>query len=292
MRNKITLFLMNQKGFYVLSRFIEKFSGESIDAVIASEDAAIQHDYYAEIKNLCAKHHITFHDRNDPFKVNSSFCFAIGWRWLIPLSTTVVVFHDSLLPKYRGFNPLVSCLINGENEIGVSAVYAGKDYDTGEILAQAKVRIEYPIKIQDAIDKLCPLYLEMVASLTTLILNNEKLNAEPQAHPEATYSLWRDEHDYHIDWHQDAHTIKRFIDAVGFPYNGAYSLVENKKVYILSAEVLEDVKITNRTCGKIIFMDAGHPVIVCKEGLLKITTLIDDLKNSLLPLDKFRLRFC
>jgi len=26
-----------------------------------------------------------------------------------------IVFHDSLLPKYRGFAPLVNCLVNNEN---------------------------------------------------------------------------------------------------------------------------------------------------------------------------------
>ena len=34
---------------------------------------------------------------------------------------TLLIFHDSLLPKLRGFNPTVTALIAGEIEIGVTA---------------------------------------------------------------------------------------------------------------------------------------------------------------------------
>ena len=30
----------------------------------------------------------------------------------------LIVFHDSLLPNYRGFAPLVNCLVNNENRGG------------------------------------------------------------------------------------------------------------------------------------------------------------------------------
>ena len=60
----------------------------------------------------------------DPAKV-SELALAIGWKKLINSSyQQVVVLHDSLLPKYRGWNPLLTALINGDSRIGSTALIA------------------------------------------------------------------------------------------------------------------------------------------------------------------------
>ena len=52
---------------------------------------------------------------------------AAGWRWLLPSTEKLIVLHDSLLPRYRGFNPLVSQLIDKEERLGVTAVLLAID---------------------------------------------------------------------------------------------------------------------------------------------------------------------
>ncbi|MGV2436890.1 MAG UNVERIFIED_CONTAM: hypothetical protein LVT10_20020 [Anaerolineae bacterium] len=51
------------------------------------------------------------------------------------------MFHDSLLPAYRGFSPTVWAIINGEDHTGVSLFHASEAYDTGDIIAQQRVPI-------------------------------------------------------------------------------------------------------------------------------------------------------
>jgi methionyl-tRNA formyltransferase len=53
--------------------------------------------------------------------------------------------HDSLLPKYRGFAPLPNALINGEREVGVTALFASEEYDMGDIVCQRRLAVEYPM---------------------------------------------------------------------------------------------------------------------------------------------------
>lgn len=117
--NKIAFYIMNSKGFYVLQNFINKFGSKSIEYVVSSEDKNIQKDFFDEIKSLAQKENIKFFSRFDDFvNIEKSFLgykFAIGWRWLIKDEKNLIVFHDSLLPKYRGFAPLVNYLINNEN---------------------------------------------------------------------------------------------------------------------------------------------------------------------------------
>src|SRR3989338_4356775 len=50
--------------------------------------------------------------------------------------------HGSLLPKYRGAAPINWAIINGEKETGVSIIKMNPQMDAGDILTQAKVRIE------------------------------------------------------------------------------------------------------------------------------------------------------
>ena len=289
--NTITFFLMNEKGFYVLSQVLKCYPSDLIECVIGSEDKAVSKDYNLEIKQLCAAYAIPYHDKSSAVKIKSTYCFLIGWRWLVDVQSHVIVFHDSLLPKYRGFNPIVTSLINGEKHLGVTALFAADKYDTGDILMQKCIDIEYPITIHEAINKICPIYFYLVNALIDLLVKGETVVSHPQNALEATYSLWRDELDYKINWSQSAVSIKRFIDAVGFPYKGASAYIDTEKVRILSVDVCPDVVIENREPGKVIFNENENPVVVCGVGLLKIMSIVSDEGHNKLPLNKFRVRF-
>jgi len=283
---------MTQKGCEVLKLLMEKFP-ESIAAVVAAKDPNIKRDHYHEIQNLCVAGNLPFYNREDPPEVNTPYALAISWRWRIHVPhTRLIVFHDSLLPRYRGFNPLVSALINGDDRIGVTAFFAEKEFDRGEIIAQSSMSISYPIKIQRAIDLITQHYVELALKLAQKIADEAVLQGVRQSDSEATYSLWRDEEDYRVDWQQSSAFLKRFIDAVGFPYKGASSIIDARKCRIIDAEIVPDVSIENRTPGKVIFVEKSRPIVVCGQGLLKINELVDDESNEpLLPLPRFRIRF-
>lgn len=58
----------------------------------------------------------------------------------IPKIATVNV-HPSLLPKYRGPNPYLQTILNGEKYSGVTLHLVNDEYDAGAILKQEKIRI-------------------------------------------------------------------------------------------------------------------------------------------------------
>jgi len=287
----VTLFCITEKGYKVLEA-IATNSPQIIKTVVSARDPNISKDYYNEIETFCKEKGIIFWDRKKFEAVNSNFAIAVSWRWLIDSSSTsLIVFHDSLLPKYRGFAPLVSALSNGDKKIGVTALFATEDYDCGDIIAQSETSVTHPIKIQNAIELLTENYKQLAIDIANRIFEGESISGEKQNEEKASYSLWRDEEDYIINWEMPAEQIKRFIDAVGYPYKGAVTIIGDRKARVLEAEVFPDVHIENRTSGKIIFIKKNCPVIVCGKGLLMITGVVDDdAGNSLLPLNKFRLR--
>jgi methionyl-tRNA formyltransferase len=290
----VALYLMTSKGFSVLEHFVEDFGAAAIEAVICHRDKNVTEQSHSEIVARCEAAGIKHFDRTDTPSLKSAYAFAIGWRWLIADSDTkLIVLHDSLLPRYRGFAPLVSCLVNREDKLGVTALFAADEYDRGEVIAQAEIPVSYPLKIADAIEKISPLYYRMVKEIAQRIFGGQALASWPQDETRATYSLWRNEDDYVIDWKGSAEQIQRFVDAVGSPYLGASSFVEGVKVRITEVAVAPEAKIENRTPGKVIFVRDGKPVIVCGAGLLRIEKMADAATGTdLLPFKRFRVRFC
>jgi len=289
------LYLMTAKGEAVLRRILADHSPSAVSYVVVARDKGIEQDCYDTITQLAKDAGIAVHDRqsvpND--LVQASLLIAVSWRWLIQTSTSqeLIVLHDSLLPRYRGFSPLVSALINGDTEIGVTALIADDEYDRGPILAQSSVVIHYPITIAEAISTISPCYAELASEVLTK-WKKGKANGKVQEDAAATYSLWRDEQDYFVDWSWDAERIRRFVDAVGNPYKGAAVHVDGALCRIIACEALPDVEIVDRVPGKVIFSHQGKPVIVCGKGLLRIQRLIDDSSGEdVLPLSKFRVRF-
>ena len=180
LHNRITLFLMTRKGYEVLKVLAENYL-DLVEAVISARDPNMQKDYYDEIKEFCEYNNILFYDFKTDYQIKTDFAFAISWRWIINLpSTQLIVFHDSLLPKYRGFNPLVTALINGDTEIGVTALLATNEYDRGEILGQISTIISYPIKIQDAINAIINNYQELALKIALLIRDDSPFNTVTQ----------------------------------------------------------------------------------------------------------------
>ncbi len=291
MSNNIVLYLMTQKGYEVLKAVLPDYHSE-IKAVVSSRDRNIKNDFYVEIKQLCMDWGVPFGDRKEEKSFDSTYALTISWRWMISTPSKLIVLHDSLLPKYRGFNPLVSALINGETEIGVSAVFAEKLFDRGDILLQCKTSIEYPLVIQRAIELVNKQYANITYEIIRRISKGEKLIGNPQNEEEATYSLWRDEEDYRIHWTESADVIQRFVDAVGYPYKGAFTVINGMKARVIKCTVVKDVYIENRHPGKVLFLDDGIPTVVCGKGLIQINELVDEgMGSSLLPLSRFRVRF-
>jgi methionyl-tRNA formyltransferase len=282
---------MTRRGLETVKAIVGSYPG-LVGAVIGARDNAIAEDSYEEIRGFCAANAVKFQDSSSPV-AETEYSIAVGWRWLIRQGgSRLIVLHDSLLPRYRGFNPLVTALINGDEEIGVTALFATDEYDSGDIITQSASRIRYPITIREAIETVLHNYRTVALDLAGRLMRGEALRASPQDEASASFSLWRDEQDYFIDWSLPADTIRRAVDALGFPYKGAAAVVEGRILRVRRAHALPDVSIANRTAGKVIFVRDAKPIVVCGSGLLRIDDLVDDATGaSALPLVRFRTRF-
>lgn len=287
-----TLFLLGKKGLETLIK-LESKNRSFISEVFIGTDKHVVNDYASEIGALCQKNEIKYSISGDASTFQSKYAIAIGWKKIIQFdeSQQLIVFHDSILPRLRGFNPLVTALINGDEEVGVTALFASQEYDEGDIIDVEKISIKYPLKIEKAILMISECYAILGNKIISQLMTGKIISSQKQGDKKVTYSLWRDADDYFIDWTEDAERIMRHIDAVGFPYEGAKTSLNNETITIVNGLSLKDVKIENRSVGKVIFKNDNYPVVVCGKGLLMITEAIDSNNNKLDFKNKFRLRF-
>lgn len=285
------LFVMGYKAFFVLKAIVQAGKSNKINHVVIGTDPHVLNDYSNIIADFLAENKIDYSFRGEHIPHNHHLAIAIGWKWIISNQAKLIVLHDSLLPLYRGFNPMVTQLIDGVEKIGVSAILASVNYDEGDIVCQESIEINYPIKIKEAIEKVSICCARCIDNIMLRVESGD-IQGTPQDHTLATYSVWRDEEDYLIDWTQDSGHVKRFIDSVSYPYSGAKTFMNGIKIVIYESDSLPyDLKIHNRDPGKVIKLENGFPIIICGKGLIKIkeAQYIENME-SCLPLPKFRVR--
>lgn len=292
---QLVFFLLGEKGYEVLKGAIAADCKDLIRLVVIGEDGNVQKDFSSEIVDLCIEKTINYCTRNDVSKIiecaNEVIAIAAGWRWLIRFSfIQVIVFHDSLLPRYRGFNPLVTALLNQDSEVGVTVINANKEFDRGDIIESRSIKVNYPVSIKDVVIKVSGLYFDLSQFILRKIASGESLVGIKQDETKASYSVWRDEQDYRINWENSAASIAHFVKCLSFPYKGASAVCDDKLIRILEAEIETDVRVENRDVGKVLFVINGKPIVICRDGLLRVDVAIDDKGQTVLPFKKFRTR--
>lgn len=215
---------------------------------------------------------------------------SIGWNQMSSYaSDSHLVFHDSLLPALRGWNPSVTAIEAGLTGTGLTIFRATKQVDAGPTLWSKAIPIMPRETIGSLLEGLAEIANEGVRTIFTqkLFLSEGVEQDEDQV----SYSLWRDHLDYKIDWSRDAETIDRFVRSRSFPYTGAKTRAGDETLTVWKGCVVASngPKILNRSAGKILSKNSEGVTVVCGDGLYRIEDIADECGAQYL-FSKLRLR--
>lgn len=209
-------------------------------------------------------------------KLNPDLIIAMGWRTLIPselLSTPkygAVGAHESLLPKYRGFAPVNWAVINGEKKTGVTLFQLANGVDSGDIIDQKIVPIGKNDTAWEIYQQTAKASLELV---DTYLKNLQKgfIKTKKQNHKLATYTVARIPEDGLISWTWNTQRIYNLIRGLSYPYPGAFTYYNNKKIIIQKASLLPTPPVyVGRIPGRIAAIGEGYVHVVTGDSLLSL----------------------
>lgn len=221
--------------------------------VVSFREAAWEPPFLANIRSLTEAHGHRFIEARHVSRPSMNafwqetpidLMFMVSWRYLVPAEVYSharlgsFVLHDSLLPKYRGFAPTVWSIINGEKETGVTLFRTTDDVDAGDIVEQRRIAIADTDTIADVMERVTETYLDIVEQEFASLLDGSA-TSYPQNHEDATYTCKWTPADSYIEWEKDATSIYNLIRATSWPYPGAYTFLEGRKLVIWSAELPE-----------------------------------------------------
>jgi methionyl-tRNA formyltransferase len=193
--------------------------------------------------------------------------FAVGWRFMIPpavYESTVrasVVFHNSLLPKYRGFAPSNWAIINGETETGATMFLMSKTVDSGPIIDQVKFPIGPDETIREVEVNVTDAYLSLLESNIEGLLSGDFDVAE-QDHTQATLTTKRVPADGEIDWAASSNAIHNLVRALADPWPGAFTTIQGRKMMIWSTRRYDGPAPVGSVPGRVIDLSGDSSVTI------------------------------
>ncbi len=114
--------------------------------------------------------------------------------------------HSSLLPKYRGPNPIQWAIINGDKVTGITTMLSDVGVDTGPMLLKKEIEITENMDACELSDIMAHIGPEMLYQ-SMISLDNGTIIPVPQNDTEATYAPKLSKEDGKINWSESAETI-------------------------------------------------------------------------------------
>lgn len=175
----------------------------------------------------------------------------------------IVNSHFSLLPEWRGADPITFAILSGQKKTGVSLMLLAAALDEGLLLAQTACDIPRDFTTPSLTSALIELSNESLRTIIPLWLKGE-IQAAPQeavtmaASTTPSYSRKLTRQDGILDWQKPAEVLEREVRAfAGWPQSR--TTLGTRDVIITKAHVVK----TTRSVGQLLLR--GRSLTVCTQ---------------------------
>lgn len=186
----------------------------------------------------------------------------------------IVNSHFSLLPQWRGADPITFSILSGQAKTGVSLMLIVEKMDEGPLLAQAGYEIQPDETAPSLTEALIELSDKTLAAIIPLYLDGETMPA-PQEEvsiaepPQPTYSRKLTKSDGILDFDKPAYQLEREVRAfLGWP--GSRTNIWGYEVIVTAAHAVPGLP---GKPGQIEALPEGVLMVQASEGYLCIDKL-------------------
>ncbi|HHX09905.1 MAG TPA: methionyl-tRNA formyltransferase [Firmicutes bacterium] len=179
--------------------------------------------------------------------------------------------HPSLLPKYRGGNPIQRQIMAGEQKSGVTIIYMSERMDAGDVCVQKTVDVD-PNETYGTLERhLSVTGADALIEAIALVYTGAAART-PQDEGESTYAPHLKPGEEIIDWQAPAEHIHNLVRALS-PVPGAVTLFGTERTKIWRTQLLpsESYAFSDDTApGTILKIDDTMAVVRCGQGVIGV----------------------
>ena len=187
--------------------------------------------------------------------------------------------HASLLPKYRGANPIQRAIINGDKETGICTMITELGLDCGDICQKLVIPISDTMNCEQLWDEISEKSPEMIDKTLKNIVNGTLI---PEKQPEEgvcfANKITKDE--CKIDWNKSNKDIHNLVRGV-CRSPGAFFDLNGKIIKVIETLPVEGHGI----CGQIVSHSKEGVDVACSDGLIRLIKVKPEGKGEMLARD-------
>lgn len=145
--------------------------------------------------------------------------------------------HASLLPKYRGANPIQRAIINGDKETGICTMVTELGLDCGDVCLKEVIKISEDMNCEElfnTISELSPVLIEK----TLLGLADGSIKPVPQCEDGVCMANKLTKEETAIEWSKSARDIHNLVRGI-YKSPSAHFIYQGKLIKVLQTKVVE-----------------------------------------------------
>lgn len=252
----------------VITKQESKFNADFVDIGQICREQGIDYLYVRNANDASAKEYIK------EKKVDLILC--LGWSQLLDSEVLAlpklgsIGFHPAQLPHNRGRHPLIWALALGLTRTASTLFLMDENADTGQIVSQRYVDIDYTDDAASLYDKVMQVAVKQLEEVLYDFQNNT-LKVIAQS-PEMGNS-WRKrgKDDGKIDWRMSSNSIYNLVRALTKPYVGAHFLFRGEEYKVWKVREVKQGGFENIEPGKVLQVISGSNFIVkAGENLIEV----------------------
>ena len=165
--------------------------------------------------------------------------------------------HASLLPKYRGANPIQRAIINGDKETGICTMITELGLDCGDVCLKEVISIPDNMTCVDLFEEISSKSPELIEK-TLVGLKQGTIIPQKQCENGVCMANKLTKEETLIDWSKPAKEIHNLVRGI-YKFPSAYFMHNNKIIKVLETQVVNG----EGACGEFVRFSKDGIVVGC-----------------------------
>jgi len=187
--------------------------------------------------------------------------------------------HASLLPKYRGANPIQRAIINGDSQTGICTMVTELGLDCGDVCMKEIIDIPQNMTCVDLFEEISDKSPDLLEK-TLLGLYNKTLKPIPQCAEGVCMANKLTKEETLINWNKSAKDIHNLVRGI-YKFPSAYFIHNDKIIKVMETKVVEG----SGNPGEFLCADKNGLKVACGNDCLLLVKVKPEGKGEMFARD-------